>query len=291
MRDGFEGQRQISLPGTIFKNSGLINGILNQIFITHIGYFPKATHHFRERRKGCTDNIFIYCLSGKGWYIVDKKKYEVGPNQFFQIPATKQYLKYGADDEQPWTIFWVHYSGNDMDTFNKQINISIYDEPKNIPYNEKGLGIWEEIYKSLEMGYSKDNLNNANMCLYHFLSTFLYPDRHFPVSEDKDMVRETIVFMRDSINDRLAVADFASRYQLSMSHFSSLFRKATGMSPMEYFIQLKIQWACQLLFNSKVKIKDIARDIGYDDPYYFSRLFKKMMGISPERYRIMNQGC
>jgi AraC-like DNA-binding protein len=57
------------------------------------------------------------------------------------------------------------------------------------------------------------------------------------------------------------------------------------MSPMEYFIHLKIQKSCQLLFNTGVKIKDVAKEIGYDDPYYFSRLFKKLMGMSPEQYR------
>jgi len=288
MRDGFEGQRQINLPASVFKNSGLIGALPNQIFITHIGYFPKAAHHFRERRKGCADNIFIYCLGGKGWYIIDKKKYEVAPNQFFQIPATTQYLKYGADDEHPWTISWVHYSGGDMDAFNRAMNITLHDGPKNIPYNEKGLAIWEEMYRSLEMGYSRDNLNNANMCLYHFLSTFLYPDKHFAVPEDKDLVRETIIYMRDNVTAKATVADFAERHKLSASHFSNLFRKSTGMSPMEYFIQLKIQRACQLLLSPDIKIKDIAINIGYDDPYYFSRLFKKTMGISPESYRAVS---
>lgn len=285
VRDGFEGQKLISLPNMIYKNMKSDNAILNQIFITHIGYFPKASHHFRERRKGCADNIFIYCLHGKGWYIVDKKKYEVGPNQFFQIPATSVYLKYGADGSQPWTIFWVHFCGKDLDSFNKLLNISLNDGPIKIPYNEKGLFIWEEMYNSLEMGYSKDNLNNANMCLYHFLSTFLYPDRHFSTSADKDMIEETILFMREKLDGRFTVEDFGVRYRLSASHFSGLFRRSTGMSPIEYFIQLKIQKSCQLLFNTNIKIKDVAKAVGYDDQYYFSRLFKKLMGISPDRYR------
>jgi len=285
VRDGFAGQKLISLPHMIYSNMRSTNAFLNQVFITHIGYFPKASYHFRERRKGCADNIFIYCLHGKGWYIIDKKKYDVEPNQFFQIPATSKYLKYGADELQPWTIFWVHFSGNDMGSFNNSLNISLTDGPRNIPYNEKGLLIWEEMYSSLEMGYSKDNLNNANMCLYHFLSTFLYPDHHFSSPENKDIIRETIVFMRENLKGRFTVEDFAVRYQLSASHFSGLFRQSTGMSPMEYFIQLKIQKSCQLLFNSNIKIKDIAQDIGYDDPYYFSRLFKKLMGVPPEQYR------
>jgi AraC-like DNA-binding protein len=287
VRDGFTGQKLISLPNMIYKNRRSGTAILNQIFITHIGYFPKASFHFRERRKGCSDNIFIYCLHGKGWYIVDKKKYEVVPNQFFQLPATSEYLKYGADEEQPWTIFWVHFSGADMDSFNRLLNISVNDGPQNIPYNEKGLLIWEEMYASLEMGYSKDNLNNANMCLYHFLATFLYPNRHFSITDDKDIVRETIIFMREKLKDRFTVEDFAARYQLSASHFSALFRQSTGMSPMEYFIQLKIQKSCQLLYDASIKIKDVAKQVGYDDAYYFSRLFKKLMGVAPEQYRVI----
>ncbi|PSL46295.1 AraC-like DNA-binding protein [Chitinophaga niastensis] len=285
VRDGFEGQKLISLPNVIYKNTSASNTILNQIFITHIGYFPKAFSHFRERRKGCEDNIFIYCVQGKGWYMIDKKRYEVNPGQFFQIPATATYIKYGADQEQPWTIFWVHFSGKDMNTFNQLLNISLNDGPRDIPYNEKGLQIWNEMYSCLEMGYSKDNLNNANMCLYHFLSTFLYPEKHFPGTAGKDMIRETIVFMREKLESRFTVDDFSVRYKLSASHFSSLFRHTTGTSPMEYFIQLKIQKSCQLLYGSNIKIKEVAASLGYDDPYYFSRLFKKLMGMSPEQYR------
>lgn len=288
VKDGFEGQKLISLPGMVYKNIGDLN-VLNQIFITHIGYFPKASHHFRERRKGCEDNILIYCLQGKGWYEIEDQHYEVQPGQFFHIPATTKFMKYGADEKLPWTISWLHYSGSDMTSFNTKLSISTNDGPKDIPYNEKGLQIWEEMYASLEMGYSRDNLNNANMCLYHFLSTFLYPSQHFSGTDDKDMMRETIVFMKDSLEERFTVEDFAARYQLSSSHFSSLFKQSTGSSPMDYFIQMKVQKSCAMLYGSQMKIKDIALYLGYDDPYYFSRLFKKLMGVSPEQYRMANK--
>ncbi|MBB6501169.1 AraC family transcriptional regulator [Pedobacter cryoconitis] len=285
VRDGFEGQKLISLPPVIYENAGQSAVILNEIFITHIGYFPKASFHFRERRKGCEDNIFIYCVQGRGWYMIDKKRYEVEPNQYFQIPATTEYIKYGADLKHPWSIFWVHFSGRDMNKFNQLLNISLDNGPVDIPYNDKGLQIWAKMYNCLEMGYSKDNLNNANMCLYHFLSTFLYPEENFSGTEDKEMIKETIVFMRERLADRFTVEDLSSRYQLSASHFSSLFRQTTGTSLIEYFIQLKIQRACQLLYGTKVKIREVASGLGYDDPFYFSRLFKKLMGVSPEHYR------
>lgn len=289
IKDGFEGEKLISLPNMIYKNIGSTSIILNQIFITHIGYFPKASFHFRDRREGCEDNILIYCLHGKGWYSIGGKKYEVGPNQFFQIPATKEYVKYGADEAQPWTIYWLHYSGPELQRFNRTLNITSSDGPRDIIYNEKGIDLWNEMYSCLEMGYSKDNLNNANMCLYHFLSTFIYPEKHSNNRNEIDPIKETIVFMRENLGERYSVDDFSSRYQLSPSHFSYLFRQSSGMSPMEYFIQLKVQKACQLLYSAQVKVKDVAASLGYDDPYYFSRLFKKIMGISPEQYRVIKQ--
>jgi len=71
----------------------------------------------------------------------------------------------------------------------------------------------------------------------------------------------------------------------SSSHFSIVFRKATGMPPIDYFINLKMQKACQLLDMDESRIKEVAHNLGYEDQYYFSRLFKKYMGISPEQYR------
>jgi AraC family transcriptional regulator of arabinose operon len=54
---------------------------------------------------------------------------------------------------------------------------------------------------------------------------------------------------------------------------------------MDYFIHLKIQEACKLLVLSRLSISEIAYELGYEDPYYFSRIFKKVMGTSPLQYR------
>lgn len=291
IRDGFDGQKLISLPESVWKNAIKATPILSQLYVTHIGYFPRAAFHYRERLTGCTDNILIYCLRGKGWYTVRDRKFEVGVNEFIIIPATREPLRYGADEDDPWTIYWVHFSGKDMPAFNKSFNIGIHDGAHSIAFNEKGLQLWESMYNTLEMGYSKENLSNTNLCLYHFVATFLFPDKHLNEKrqEEKDMIHETILYMRRELANRLTVEDMARRHDLSPSHFSSLFRKATGMSPMDYFIHLKLQKACLLLYSSDTKIKKIANAIGYDDPYYFSRLFKKYLNISPDQYRVLRR--
>jgi AraC-like DNA-binding protein len=291
-RDGFEGQKLISLPDSVWKNAIKANPILSQLYVTHIGYFPRAANHYRARKNGCTDNILIYCLRGKGWYVIGNKRFEIGVNQFMLLPATREYMRYGADEEDPWTIYWVHFSGKDMDLFNRSFGISINDGPQSISFNEKRLQLWDTMYNNLEMGFSKENLSNTNLCLYHFVATFLFPDKmpEGKRQEARDMINDTILHMRKDLSARLTIQDMASENNLSTSHFSSLFRKATGMSPMDYFIHLKLQKACLLLYSTDTKIKDVALELGYEDPYYFSRLFKKYMNISPDQYRVQQRG-
>ena len=288
-RDGFEGEKLISLPESVWKNAIKVNPVLSQLYITHIGYFPRAAHHYRERRNGCTDNILIYCLRGKGWFFVKNKRFNICANDYFLLPATKLPLRYGADEKDPWTIYWVHFSGLDMHLFNRCFNIGVFDGPRQIAFNEKGLQLWDTMYKSLEMGYSKENLGNANFCLYHFIATFLFPEKDLDEKRQdaRNLVNDTILYMRSELGSQLTVNDMALKNNLSASHFSSLFRKATGMSPIDYFIHLKLQKACLLLYGSDIKIKKVANAVGYEDPYYFSRLFKKYMNVSPNRYRAL----
>ena len=290
-RDGFEGEKMINLPESVWKKAIRDNVVLGQLYITHIGYFPNATYHYREWEKGCPDNILIYCLRGKGWYELGKKRFEVGVNEFIIIPALKSYLQYGADENDPWTIYWVHFSGRDMDTFNRSFKIGMYDGPQPIIFNEKGLQLWNMMYENLKMGYSKENLTNTNMCLYNFIATFLYPDRQVNEKKQdaKDLINDTILYMQSKLHLQLTVEDMAFKNSLSPSHFSSLFRKATGMAPVDYFIHLKLQKACLLLYSSDIKIKEVALEIGYKDPYYFSRLFKKYMKVSPDQYRALQK--
>jgi AraC-like DNA-binding protein len=70
-----------------------------------------------------------------------------------------------------------------------------------------------------------------------------------------------------------------------VSHYSSLFKKKTGFSPIDYFNHLKIQKACQYLQFTQLRIREIALKVGISDPLYFSRLFTQTMGYSPKEYR------
>ncbi|HTM97322.1 MAG TPA: AraC family transcriptional regulator [Pedobacter sp.] len=285
-RDGFTGEKMISIPSKIWREAKEKNPSIFHLFLTHIGYFPRAAGHYRERRKGCEDNILIYCLQGKGHLVIGNEKHVIHPNEYILLPATDQYIRYQADKKNPWTIYWVHFSGDDIHLFNKSLNLDNFKKPIAIPFSDHTISIWQNIYQTLEMGYSLENLCSAAFCLHHLLAIFLFPQRHISSDKEEDLITQTIIKMRSNLNKKLTVEDMALQHGLSVSHFSSIFRKSTGFPPIDYFIHLKMQQASQQLYTSNDKIKIIAAELGYEDPYYFSRVFKKYIGTSPEQYRL-----
>ena len=83
----------------------------------------------------------------------------------------------------------------------------------------------------------------------------------------------------------LTVADVAHACHVSRSWLFHAFPEHTGFTPMSYAIHLRLQEACRLLSVTDQKVADIAAAVGYADAFYFSRLFKKHIGLSPDTYR------
>ena len=287
-RDGFAGELLISIPQNVLAGAIQKGQILpHQLYVSHIGYFPKALYHYCQRPQGCVDNILFYCVQGKGYYTLDGHTFTLNPNQYVIVPATDKPLVYWSDTEDPWSIYWVHFTSDALQAFNRAYHIVPEQGPQYIPHNEKGTRIWEEMYENLSRGYSPENLMNTNLCLYHLIATFVFSQQQNQNSSspEKAIIRETIDYMKNNLDKTIRIEDFADLNKYSVSHFSKLFRLTTGMSPIEYFIHLKMQKACQLLYTEDSRVKQIAALLGYDDPYYFSRLFKKYMNTSPETYR------
>jgi AraC-like DNA-binding protein len=116
----------------------------------------------------------------------------------------------------------------------------------------------------------------------------MYNDK-FNLSEKMhgtDPVESSISFMQQHISNLLSLEEIARSVNFSASHYSAIFRKKTGFAPIEYFNHLKIQRACQYLHFTDLRVKEIADKLGIEDPYYFSRLFTKLMGVSPNSYRM-----
>lgn len=283
-RDGFLGEKQINVPKAVLTKFIRRKTFINSLFITHIGYFPKALYHYRERKTGCNDYILFYSLGGKGYIDNPKEKIELKPNQFIILPPNI-FHRYQADLKDPWTIYWIHFSSSKLKEFGTDFNIEQFYKPTDIRYNDQIINTWIEIYSSLDSGYNAENIGFANLCLYRFVSFFLFPNKKVSTEEPDSPLDRSITYMKENIGKRLTAEEIAKKFNYSPSHYTASFKRKTGMSPIDYFIKLKIHYACQLLAQSNLKIKDISEKVGYDDAYYFSRLFKQVMGKSPKEYR------
>lgn len=285
-KEGFEGQKAIVIPRGILNSRCAKNDIIGSLYITDIGYYPKAKFHFRERPGGADQHILIYCQDGSGHVRIRKKEYRIGPGDFFIIPIKANHT-YAADEDNPWTIYWIHFKGSSAEAIMSSIEKQLNSNKGFIKNSERAIALFNEMYQQLERGYGSSNLMYSNMCLWHFFASFMYGDPYSLSGEPapKDTIDLAIDFLTNNVDQVLTLEEIAQHINLSPSHFSHLFKKKTGFSPVEYFNHLKVQKACQYLLFTNLRIKEIAYELGIEDPYYFSRMFTKIMNISPNAYR------
>jgi AraC-like DNA-binding protein len=229
-------------------------------------------------------------VDGHGWYELEGQRHEIGPNEFFILPQNVEHA-YGADPEHPWSIYWIHFGGEGLPAFNDTLAVQKHFKPFLVKNNAQTIAIFTKIYQALQLGYSIDNLLFANMCLTHFLTLFIYNSRHYDTveSDTPDCVDGAILYMQQHIDENISLNELSKHYNYSVSRFSNLFRQKTGYAPIDYFLQMKMQKACQELDFTAHSIKYIAFSMGFDDPYYFSKRFKTIIGVSPKKYRSMKK--
>lgn len=285
------GRQRIEIPKPVLKSRIFNNPWLKQLYICSLGYYPKAEGHYTYRKKGLPENFLFYCVDGSGWYKIGDKQYDVGVNEYFILPKNVEHA-YGSSETNPWSIYWIHFGGDMLSFFNEMNVVKECFKPTYIKNNSEIFSVFSKIYKTLQMGYSTDNLIFANMCLSHFISQFIYSSKQAidpTPSEKTDCVESAITYMQKHIDGNISLDELSKVNNYSTSRFSNLFKQKTGYAPIDYFIQMKMQKACQQLDFSDKSIKDVAYTLGFDDPYYFSRRFRKIIGISPNKYRAIKK--
>lgn len=290
-KDGFSGERALVIPALIIREIEK-NPLINALHITDIGYYPCAKHHFRKRETPISQYVFIYCVEGKGWFELNNEHHTIQGNQCFILPANRPH-SYGADEKDPWTIYWIHFKGELAPHYASGLLTPIDIKPNIYSRINGRLNLFEEIYHTLESGYSKANLMYAASAFHHFLGSICYLQEYRNAAGDSvsdDLVNAAIHFMKENIGQKLSITELANHTGYSVSHFSSIFSNRTGHSPVNYFNLLKIQHACYLIDNTDIKMNQVCYKVGIEDCYYFSRLFSKIMGISPTAYKKQKKG-
>ncbi|UCS91759.1 AraC family transcriptional regulator [Echinicola marina] len=284
-REGFKGQRALVLPNDIRKFCKE-DPILSSLYLTDIGYYPRAQHHFRKRPKGANENILIYCIEGKGTASINNEHFLINPHDYLIIPEGIP-NSFAADEHLPWSIYWIHYKGTLAPEFNNMLIQKKDSYVQHSPYVDARAKLFHQIINLLESGYGKENLINVLPLLQQIFFSLVYPKKLLleEASPKKEEIEKAIEYMKENVENLLTLEEMAKQAQLSISHFSYTFKQKTGYTPINYFNHLKIQKACQYLQFTDWTLKRISSQLGFEDAYYFSRLFKKHMGYAPNFYR------
>lgn len=280
-RDGFRGERMIVLPTESFA-SFVTHPIVSRLYVTDIGYFPEARCHDRERPEGVDQNIFFYCLAGRGTILLGNERYELSANQAFTIPQGVPH-HYFADARDPWSILWVHFKGTDAALYPIESREIISLDSAEA--SGRMFAIFDILLRVLGSDYTLGNF----IYITHLLSLILAEAYFRAGATDATLqnhnVTRVVRYMTEHLTEPLSTQDLLDEFGWSKSYLNIIFQKYTQSAPMTFFAQMKIRRACEELRSTDKRVIDVALALGYSDPYYFSRLFKKYTGVSPQKYR------
>jgi AraC-like DNA-binding protein len=281
LRDGFPGQRLHVLPAPLIKQA-LQRKPTSRMLVTDAGYFPHAAMHGRVRRAGAAQAILIMCADGGGWCELDGAHHEVSANQLLIIPPRLPHSYY-ADAQEPWSIWWLHVVGEDVPDLLAAIGLtsSAPTAPITDPY--RAFGLVESICDDMARDETSATLTAAAGAAWNLLAQLAAErDGRFTAREPIVLVQ---TYLREHVASPVSVPALARLAGFSPSHLSARFRSLTGFSITEYVKRLRMARARQLLITSDHTVAEIAAAVGYPDPFYFSRQFSAVNGVSPREFR------
>lgn len=230
---------------------------------------------------------FLYIHRGKGIFRVGEHTYHLGPGDGFLLsPDVVAY--YRADEEDPWTYSWIAFDGLNAELYLTRARLSAYQPIFRSRQPEAVELCFRQIYDACRMNGSTDTRLLSN--LYGFLSILIeeattgHPE---PKSENaQDLyVKKALEFVHINYSQTVTIAEMADWIGLERKYLSKLFKSATGLSPQDYLIHFRLNKACELMKNPSLSIGEIAYSVGYKDQLLFSKMFKKLKGVSPTEYR------
>ena len=284
IRDGFPGQRLRVLPRPRIAEA-LAAPITRRLLVTDAGHFPHASAHGRSRPRGADEVVVILCTDGAGRVELRGREYDVSPGDIVVIPPAVPH-RYRADPLNPWSIWWMHVVGSDSEDFVTALTESMADSspvmPARDPYAARAA--LEHVLVSLERDDTVASLRSASGAAWGVLAQ-LSADRARGSSAPGDPILAVQDYLRENLDGTDSVTELAKIAGFSDSHFSARFREASGTSVVEYRKRLRSARARELLITTNASVADIARSVGYSDPFYFSRHFRAINGTTPTEYR------
>lgn len=281
---GFENQRLCVVPRPQVE-AALSRPGTRRLTVTDAGFFPRALGHRRARPEGSPETIVMLCASGSGSLDVGGEHHVVTPWTWTSIPASTPH-EYRASHDDPWTIWWLHLRGTDSAEIARPM-LGATQQVRKLRAVDRVLALFDELIALLERRHSPAQLLAASGVAWNLLAR-MSADTLLPA--EGSPLERAMRYLESRIDGSVRVTELASIVAVSPSHLTALFRESTGGGPAAFHTSLKMGRARSLLDTTSIPIAEVASAVGYSDPLYFSRHFRRMHGVSPSAYRAQTKG-
>lgn len=241
------------------------------------------------RPKGRIDYQLLYVAAGKAYFYFNdhgKEKETVvtaGHMILYRPKEMQKYVYYGVDQTE---VYWVHFTGSNVTNILREYEIPSTDHVFYTGTSPEYQWLFRQMIQELQM--CRPNYEELLTLLLRHI--FLLINRqikegHRATSYMLEETERATRYFNEHYNLPISIDDYAQSRHISACWFIRQFKHYTGITPMQYILSIRIANAQNLLETTSYTISEIASIVGYDNPLYFSRLFKKQLGVSPKEYR------
>ncbi len=268
-------------------------------FITTVGFqiikpfasFPPAGHpkeynYNPKHGRILQDYGMIYFTEGEGYFSsnhIKRHKLKEG-SLIFIFP--NEWHSYEPVPDIGWKVYWMHFKGYYPDMLIKN-NFFTAEEPVfEIGLNETLIELYNQAIYYAEQEKTGCQQMLSGVCT-HILSTIQYQKKNKPFNENETAIKinKAKSLMRERFDEVVNIESIARECNMGYSWFRKMFKIYTGLTPAQYMFQLKLHRAKTFLSSSNMSIKEIAYELNFDNPNYFSSFFRQKTGFSPEQFR------
>jgi AraC-like DNA-binding protein len=232
-----------------------------------------------EQGRSLNEFQFLYISEGGGRLRSFEGEFTLRPgNLIVLVPGEKH--RYIPDPETGWTEYWIGFSGTTPEEWIKQelLDGAITIHPI---LNQTEMRLpFEEALSFVQNGSHALQALIAS-CVMRIFACLMEEQYERLSRINYDIIEQAKSIFKKTVFHPMDMEQLTKILNVNYQHLRDQFREKTGLSPYQYFLQMKINKAKELLQEGSLSIKEISYKLSFDSPYYFSRLFKKKTGISP----------